>query len=367
MRTLSVVLLMVLLLVVGVVPLHAESPDTAPLRIDAVIEHAEVVSDAPLVIYVEGYFPSDCDMPANYEIEQWGNEVRVSIYQVALSETACARTRAPIHENLPEYLFADLTPDTYYLDISGYALRVRVRDLPPETPVPTPVPLPPVPEPPPVQWIERDLCVGDVFEIEPFSPTDIYHSINVKLQDVTRQQGEIMLNYMRGQVRLRRETSRLLTYRGLDRGNLMFAAIQPGEVTGNMQVLTESISPYGYQFMLLAEYRLHITDCDFPPPPDWIRSYAVIESVDVIVLESYPMQLHVHVRGHYSQGCAGELIVDQWQVRNHVYVDMYQLVNPAIMCPAVLRFFDKVIPLEGSFESGRYWIHVNDFMVDVEL
>ena len=369
MRSLMLVVMMMLSMVV--MPLSApdaegsQSLDADPTRIEAVIEYVDVVSEAPLVLYVEGYYPADCDVPSNYEIEQWGNEVRLSIYQVALSDSACDEGYTPYHETLPRYLFADLTPGSYFLNVNGYALRAHVSD---RSPVPEKTPTPVYPPEP--RWVERDLCVGDLFEIEPRSPTEIYHSINVSLQDETRQQGEIVLNFMRGRVRVRRETSRLLAYRADDRFGLTFEALRPGDVSGSMSVLTESISPYGYRYMLLVEYLLHINDCHFPPPPTpepWMRSYATIESVDVLVLESYPMQLHLHVTGTYAEGCVGELIIDQWRERNRVVVEMYQLTNPQIMCPAILRTFDMIIPLEGGFESGWYVIHVNDFVVEMDL
>ena len=100
-----------------------------------------------------------------------------------------------------------------------------------------------------------------------------------------------------------------------------------------------------------------------PPPPEPIRSYAVIENVDVLIGETfaYPSRLTLHVSGYYGAGCQGRLQIDQWRSGNWVYVEIYQLVDPRIMCPEMLARLDEYIPLNGSFDDGTYAFSVNDY------
>ncbi len=42
-------------------------------------------------------------------------------------------------------------------------------------------------------------------------------------------------------------------------------------------------------------------------------------------------------------------------------MEIYTLVNPAIMCPEMLIRLDEYIPLQGGFEYGTYIIQVNDY------
>jgi hypothetical protein len=100
-----------------------------------------------------------------------------------------------------------------------------------------------------------------------------------------------------------------------------------------------------------------------PPPPEPIRSYAVIESVDVLVGETfaYPSRLTLHVTGYDSTGCRGQLQIDQWRSGNWVYVEIYRLVDPRIMCPDMLTRLDEYIPLNGTFDYGTYTFSVNDY------
>jgi hypothetical protein len=100
-----------------------------------------------------------------------------------------------------------------------------------------------------------------------------------------------------------------------------------------------------------------------PPPPEPIRSYAVIENVDVLIGETfaYPSRLTLHVTGYYGAGCQGQLQIDQWRSGNRVNVEIYQLVDPRVMCPDIVTRLDEYIPLDGRFDYGTYTFSVNDY------
>lgn len=223
--------------------------DTTVQRHEAVIEYA-TVDDDTLALYIEGYFPTDCDLPPNVEWHRRGTTLRAEVFYVAGPGHTCKRQRVYFEETVAGFgvMAAELTPGEYRLEVNGYRTWFRVPVAPPPTRQPPKTPIP-------------------------------------------------------------------------------------------------------------------------PPPPDdeVVRAYAVIEDVDVIVLESYPMQVHLQVRGYHGNGCRLPTHIEQYREGRDIYVDIYRLVDPRIMCPAIIEYFDEVIVLRGGFRSGTYTIHVNDFVLVLKL
>lgn len=92
----------------------------------------------------------------------------------------------------------------------------------------------------------------------------------------------------------------------------------------------------------------------------------VIESVQPVILESFPPQIHLLVEGYQPDGCASPVKVDQRQEDNTIYVDIFRELPSDTACPAVIVPYDETIRL-GSFEPGTYTIIVNDFEVTVTI
>lgn len=104
-----------------------------------------------------------------------------------------------------------------------------------------------------------------------------------------------------------------------------------------------------------------------PQTEAMIRQATVIESVEVLVLESFPMQIDLHVTGYQAHGCDAAVQVAQSRDGQQVRVEIYTELPMGVMCPAVLRAYDDTIRLDGSFEPGTYQIDVNGTIVEVEL
>jgi hypothetical protein len=111
---------------------------------------------------------------------------------------------------------------------------------------------------------------------------------------------------------------------------------------------------------------------DAPPPIDndhpggkLERHYAVIENVGVIVRESYPARVALHVTGYHADGCVAALQIDQRRAGQWVFVEIYRLVDPHLRCPMRRTPLDEYIRLDGSFERGNYIIQVNDHVQEV--
>ncbi len=94
---------------------------------------------------------------------------------------------------------------------------------------------------------------------------------------------------------------------------------------------------------------------------------AVVESVDALLLESFPVQIQLQVRGYHPDGCEAPVQVEQRRDGNNVYVELYRVLPAAVMCPMVLQPLDRTVSLDGGFEPGTYTIDVNGVVIEVTI
>lgn len=97
------------------------------------------------------------------------------------------------------------------------------------------------------------------------------------------------------------------------------------------------------------------------------RSYTTITDVQAVMLESFPVQVHLQVRGEHADGCDLPVIVEQGRSGNTVTVQVYREVPAGVMCPMILRPYEDTIVLADGFEPGTYTIHVNDFTLEITV
>ncbi len=104
-----------------------------------------------------------------------------------------------------------------------------------------------------------------------------------------------------------------------------------------------------------------------PSPGDTVRIDTVIESVEPLILESYPMQLQLNVTGYQSNGCDYPVQVEQAMDGNNIIVRIFIEMPLAVTCPAVIVPYDATIPIDGSFTGGSYTIIVNNVTTQVDF
>lgn len=117
-----------------------------------------------------------------------------------------------------------------------------------------------------------------------------------------------------------------------------------------------------------------------PPPPPQLptptvfeaqqamsRSDTIIHEVDVLVMESFPMQVQLHVRGEHPDGCQLPVIVEQSREENIVTVSIYREIPGDVFCPMVLQPYEDTIRIDGNFEPGTYVFRVNGYEVEVTM
>lgn len=98
-----------------------------------------------------------------------------------------------------------------------------------------------------------------------------------------------------------------------------------------------------------------------------VRSYTNIESVDVLVMESSPVQISLAVIGAQPDGCDFPVIVEQFRDGNTITVEIYRNVPINVMCTMMLIPYRETIILEGGFEPGSYTFRINDYVVERDI
>ncbi len=93
------------------------------------------------------------------------------------------------------------------------------------------------------------------------------------------------------------------------------------------------------------------------------RELLVVEDVEPFVLESYPMQLKLAVRGYWPSGCSGDVRVEQQLEGDTLTVSIWRGMPVGAVCPAVIVPYDEIISIEGGFTQLPAEIVVNGYVV----
>lgn len=96
-----------------------------------------------------------------------------------------------------------------------------------------------------------------------------------------------------------------------------------------------------------------------PGEEKMVRGSVFIDATDILLLESYPVQVILKVSGNLPTPChALRAKVSEPNEKREIHVELYSLTDPGAICIQVLQPFETSIPL-GSYESGEYTIFVN--------
>ncbi len=126
-------------------------------------------------------------------------------------------------------------------------------------------------------------------------------------------------------------------------GALLFSACSPVQPAPT-QAPTAPLSPY-------------------PPRPgdDALRRGNVyLDQVDLLIMESYPIQVSLSIQGSLPTPCHQlRVVVSEADEENRIQVELYSLVDPVLLCVQVLEPFSLDLPL-GAFSTGHYEVWIND-------
>lgn len=105
-----------------------------------------------------------------------------------------------------------------------------------------------------------------------------------------------------------------------------------------------------------------------PATSDTLRLPARVQQVEVVVMESVPVQANAVVRGYLPDGCSK--VADIGQARDgSLFRVSIMTTRPAdVMCTAVIRDFERSIPLDvAGLPAGGYMVDVNGVRASFRL
>lgn len=116
-----------------------------------------------------------------------------------------------------------------------------------------------------------------------------------------------------------------------------------------------------------------VTEVPSEVPP--MGSVAVVESIDIRILESFPLQVHVAVQGNLPDaGCTTIARVEQVREGNTFTLTLVTTTDPLALCAQALTPFEEVVPLDvQGLPAGTYTVNVHgvegtfEFTVDNSL
>ena len=89
------------------------------------------------------------------------------------------------------------------------------------------------------------------------------------------------------------------------------------------------------------------------------RGDAYIDSMAILVEESFPPQYQLQINGSLPTPCHGlRVVVDEPTMDSEINVQVYSLFDPGRVCAQVLEPFEASVPL-GSYVRGSYAVFVN--------
>ncbi|MCI0398332.1 MAG: hypothetical protein L0332_05935 [Chloroflexi bacterium] len=99
-----------------------------------------------------------------------------------------------------------------------------------------------------------------------------------------------------------------------------------------------------------------------------IIGQATVENIDILILESFPVQVHVLVRGYVGDGCT-EIDEIQTTPEGNAFMVTITTKRPAeAVCTQILVGFEETIPLDvAGLPAGTYTVNVNGVTGTFEL
>ena len=98
-----------------------------------------------------------------------------------------------------------------------------------------------------------------------------------------------------------------------------------------------------------------------PLTGDFEKGPVYISSSDLLIMESFPVQVALHITGDLPTPCHRfQAEVAKPDAENRIEVTAYSLANPELMCAQVLQPFEESvpIPMDGA-PDGTYSVWLN--------
>jgi len=97
-----------------------------------------------------------------------------------------------------------------------------------------------------------------------------------------------------------------------------------------------------------------------PHEDNLVRGEVFIDKSEILLLESYPVQVMLSLQGSLPTPCHFLRVkVSEPDEKNRIQVEVYSLSKPDEICIQVLEAFEVNIPL-GSYTGGMFSVWVNE-------
>jgi len=98
-----------------------------------------------------------------------------------------------------------------------------------------------------------------------------------------------------------------------------------------------------------------------PRPGDdqLVRGNIYIDSVEMLAMESFPVQFSVTLKGGLPTPCNEiRVVYHEPDAENRINLDVYSVIAPGSICADMIQPFEQGVAL-GSFPAGHYTVLVN--------
>ena len=110
------------------------------------------------------------------------------------------------------------------------------------------------------------------------------------------------------------------------------------------------------------------TDGMGPSGEKYIYGTANIENIQIMTLESFPVQIHVVAEGYLPDGCTEIDGITAERVKNTFNINISTTRPKDAVCTQAIIPFNETIPLEvQGLKAGNYTVNVNGIMGSFEL
>jgi inhibitor of cysteine peptidase len=104
-------------------------------------------------------------------------------------------------------------------------------------------------------------------------------------------------------------------------------------------------------------FRADFTSPSSPASGELIVSNVFVSELELLLMESFPPQLHAVVKGEFPDGCYELAEVSMRNQGNHFYVDITAHKPSDVACRQSFKSFEEVVPLDiTGLSAGPYQV-----------
>lgn len=102
------------------------------------------------------------------------------------------------------------------------------------------------------------------------------------------------------------------------------------------------------------------TPTNAPTPAGVVTGMALVDQIEILTLESFPVQIHVRVMGSLPDGCTSVGAVHSTRTEQTFQVEVSTTRPAGRMCTQQVVPFEQTVPLDvAGLAAGTYTVDVN--------